>query len=118
MAANKTLRKAVCDKCGDVKTKYYARSKHGYGEGDCGGKYIAQMVPKEGIHGEFVFEKSYGKSVYLKHVETGRSVHIFTVDLLKVLAGRGIGQLILTESYRGNEACWKAQEVTVNDDGN
>lgn len=113
MAANKTLRKAVCDKCGIIANSWYIRGKHGYGEGDCGGTFIAKDVPKETITGEFVFERSSGNRVYLKHVETGRSVRIFTVDLLKVLAGRPIGTLVLTESYRGNQACWKAQEVTA-----
>ncbi|UKS30218.1 hypothetical protein LOZ80_15260 [Paenibacillus sp. HWE-109] len=111
MAANKTIRKAVCDKCGHTTNSWNARRKHGYYEGDCGGTFIATDVPKEVIMGEFVFERSSGNRVYLKHVESGRSVNIFTVDLLKVLAGRPIGALVLTESKRGDQTCWKAQEV-------
>lgn len=64
----------------------------------------------ESLSGEFVFERSAGNRVYLKHVETGRTVMIFTVDLLKVLAGRGIGYLDLRKSRRGQITCWKAEE--------
>jgi uncharacterized protein YcsI (UPF0317 family) len=113
MAAKKTITKAVCDKCGDIASKWYARMKHGYNEGDCGGLYVEQDVAKEVISGEFTFDGSYGNSVYLRHVETGRRVNIYTVDLLKVLAGRGIGTLTLTESKRGSQSCWKAEEAGV-----
>jgi uncharacterized protein YcsI (UPF0317 family) len=111
MAANKTLKKAVCDRCGDIASKSNVRRKHGYRETDCGGTYVAKDVEKEIITGEFTFDSSYGNTVYLRHVVTGRRVNIYTVDLLKVLVGRGLGTLVLTESYRGSEPCWKAKEV-------
>lgn len=115
MAAKKTIRKAVCDKCGDVKNNWYTRRKHGYAEDSCGGTYVEQELPKEVITGEFEFVKSYGNQVYIKHVESGRELKIYTADLLKVLAGRGLGKLIMTESKRGTEPCWKAQEVDPSD---
>jgi len=113
MAASKTVEKAVCDKCGDVRDSWWSRGKHGYKDEDCRGTYVAKRLPKEVLTGEFVFDKSYGNTVYLRHVESGRQVNIYTVDLLKVLAGRGIGTLTLTESKRGKSPCWKAEEVSV-----
>jgi hypothetical protein len=113
MAAKTTIRKAVCDKCGDIADRWSSFRKHGYNEEDCGGTYFVADVPKQVIQGEFTFERSAGNRVYLKHTESGRIVNIFTVDLLKILAGRPIGALILTESKRGSITCWKAQEVTA-----
>lgn len=113
MAAKTTIKKAVCDKCGNVADNWFSRGKHGYNEGDCGGTYVVQDVAKEIITGEFTFDRSAGNRVYLRHNETGRVVNIFTVDLLKVLAGRGIGTLTLTESKRGSQTCWKAEEATA-----
>jgi hypothetical protein len=114
MAANKTIRKAVCDKCGHVADSWnVGRSHKWYGESNgCDGTFEAKQLPKEVLVGEFVFARSYGKHVYLKHVETGREVMIFTIDLLNVLMGRGLGKLTLTESKRGDQHCWKAQEVS------
>ncbi|MCD9024377.1 hypothetical protein [Cohnella silvisoli] len=106
MAAKKTIRKAVCNVCGEQANAWYVGGKH-----SCGGKYEAADVAKEVITGEFTFVRSYGNVVYLRHVETERDVKIYTVDLLKVLAGRTIGLLTLTESKRGDQPCWKAEEA-------
>ncbi|NHN31188.1 hypothetical protein [Paenibacillus agricola] len=113
MAANKTIKKAVCDVCGAQVDTWQVGRKHGYKEGDCGGLYVERDIPKDVITGEFTYERSYGNRVYLRHTETGREVNVFTVDLLKVLAGRPIGTLTLTESKRGSQSCWKAEEANV-----
>jgi hypothetical protein len=118
MSAKNTIRKAVCDKCGDVARDWYIGREHRCFEGACGGTYVDKKFPKEVISGEFEFVRSYGNTVYLKHAETGRQVNIYTVDLLKILVGRGLGRLVLTESKHGREHCWKAEEVTANDSEN
>lgn len=113
LAAKKTIKKAVCNGCGTVESKWYGGRKHAsfYGAKSCLGTFVETDVAKEVITGEFTFDRSYGNTVYLKHNETGRTVNIYTVDLLKVLAGRGIGSLSLTESKRGSQSCWKAEEA-------
>jgi hypothetical protein len=108
MAASKTIKKYQCDKCGEIDSRPYFLRHH------CGGSFVGVQVPREALVGEFEFVSSYGNEVRLRHVETGRTVNIFTVDLLKVLAGRGVGRLTLTESKRGSQSCWKAQEVAEN----
>lgn len=110
MAPKKTIRKAVCDKCGYAASSWNVGRKHGYSTETCGGTFVEKDVPKAVLQGEFVFERSAGNRVYLKHVDSGEVVVIYTVDLLKVLAGRPIGLLILTESKRGSQSCWKAEE--------
>lgn len=113
MSVKNTIRKVVCAKCGQVADTWYLRRKHGYHPDDCGGTFVAKDVTRTVLRGEFMFERSYGNRVYLKHVESGEVVNIFTVDLLKVLVGRPLGTLILTESRRGRESCWKAEEVSA-----
>jgi hypothetical protein len=112
MATKKTIRKCVCDKCGDVQSKWYSRRKHGYDDSSCGGNYVITDVIKDVLVGEFAFERSHSNHVYLRHIESGRVINIFTIDLLKIMAGRPIGSLRLTESARGDQLCWKADEVS------
>lgn len=113
MAKKTTVEKVMCDVCGRVEKPFFAGRLHANfsDSGGCTGTLLHTDVTKEVITGEFTFDRSYGNSVYLRHNETGRLVNIYTVDLLKVLAGRGIGTLTLTESKRGRSSCWKAEEA-------